>query len=64
MKTTLVGGEPVPALLDYSATHGSDLIATGTQGVAAHGPCMTGSVSTALLRGAPAAVLIAPPPAS
>ena len=61
VESVVLEGEPVAALLGYAATHACDLVASGTQGVAAHGPCLTGSVSTALLRGSTATVLVAPP---
>ncbi|HEX6058838.1 MAG TPA: universal stress protein [Gemmatimonadaceae bacterium] len=63
VESVVLEGDPVSALLEYAAKHGCDLIASGTQGVAAHGPCLTGSVSTALLRGSPVAMLVAPPTA-
>ncbi len=61
IETVLLRGEPAPALLDLAASRGCDLIAAGTQGAPALDRHLTGSVSTALLRGARCAVLIAPP---
>lgn len=61
VRTVLLEGEPVPALLDHAARNGCDLVASGTQGADARGPCLTGSVSTALLRGTSGAMLVAPP---
>lgn len=53
--------DPAMALLERAQRDSSDLIATGTQGNTALDRHLTGSVSTALLRGAPCTVLIAPP---
>jgi nucleotide-binding universal stress UspA family protein len=61
IETVLLRGEPAPALLDLASNSQCDLIAAGTQGVSALDRQFTGSVSTALLRGARCAVLIAPP---
>ena len=59
----LRGGDPATALLDHVRAGDFDLIATGTQGETPLDRHLTGSVSTALLRGARCAMLIAPPPA-
>lgn len=59
----LRGGDPAAALHAHIRAGAFDLIATGTQGQTALDRHLTGSVSTALLRGARCAVLIAPPPA-
>jgi nucleotide-binding universal stress UspA family protein len=68
VETVLLTGEPAPVLLERAVRGAYDLIACGTQGVAqAMSPRerhVTGSVSTALLRGAGCAVLIAPPAAT
>ncbi len=53
-------GDTSAALLERAREHDFDLIATGTQGHTALDRHLTGSVSTALLRGARCAVLIAP----
>jgi nucleotide-binding universal stress UspA family protein len=53
--------DPAVALLERAQRDSSDLIATGTQGHTALDRHLTGSVSTALLRGARCVVLIAPP---
>ncbi|MGQ0713700.1 MAG: universal stress protein [Gemmatimonadaceae bacterium] len=58
----LRGADPAAILLDYARAGDFDLIATGSQGEGAVDRHMTGSVSTALLRGARGAVLIAPAP--
>lgn len=60
VETVLLHGDPAPALLDHATAHACDLVATGTQSVPASGQRATGSVSTALLRGARAIVLLAP----
>jgi nucleotide-binding universal stress UspA family protein len=62
VETVVLRGEPAAALLDHARRSDFDLIATGTQGETALDRHLTGSVSTALLRGARCAVLIAPPP--
>jgi nucleotide-binding universal stress UspA family protein len=62
VETALLRGEPAPALLDFAAAGAYDLIVAGTQGVAALDQHALGSTSTALLRGAACAVLIAPTP--
>jgi nucleotide-binding universal stress UspA family protein len=49
-------------VLDHASRGDVDLIATGTQGRMAPERHLTGSVSTAILRGARCPVLIAPPP--
>jgi nucleotide-binding universal stress UspA family protein len=61
VETVLLHGDPAPALLSHAERAGCDLIATGTQSMPESGPRLTGSVSTALLRGARVAVLLAPP---
>jgi nucleotide-binding universal stress UspA family protein len=62
VETLFLRGDAAVALLDH-ARHGDfDLVATGTQGRTALDRHLTASVSTALLRGAECAVLIAPPP--
>ena len=58
----LRGGDPATVLLGHVRAGDFDLIATGTQGQTPLDLHLTGSVSTALLRGARCAVLIAPPP--
>jgi nucleotide-binding universal stress UspA family protein len=58
----LRGADPAAALLAHVRAGDFDLVATGTQGETALDRHLTGSVSTALLRGARCAVLIAPPP--
>jgi nucleotide-binding universal stress UspA family protein len=58
----LRGGDPATVLLGHVRAGDFDLIATGTQGQTPRDRHLTGSVSTALLRGARCAVLIAPPP--
>jgi nucleotide-binding universal stress UspA family protein len=60
--TVLLRGEPAAALLDHASRGDFDLVATGTQGQTELERHLTGSVSTAVLRGARCAVLIAPPP--
>jgi nucleotide-binding universal stress UspA family protein len=60
IETVLLGGEPATALLEYAALHESELIASGAQSASTRGGRFTGSVSAALLRGARAAVLLAP----
>ena len=62
VETVLLRGEIVAALLDYARRADVDLIATGTQGETELERHRTGSVSTAVLRGAQCLVLIAPPP--
>jgi len=55
------GGDDIAnALLEHARQHDLDLIATGTQAHTALDRHLTGSVSTALLRGAQCAVLMAP----
>ncbi|HEU4566039.1 MAG TPA: universal stress protein [Gemmatimonadaceae bacterium] len=61
IETVLLKGEAAPAVLDFAASRDYELIACGTQGESALDRHFTGSVSTALLRGAPRGVLIAPP---
>jgi nucleotide-binding universal stress UspA family protein len=61
IETVVLRGDPAEALLDHARRGDFDLIATGTQGETALDRHLTGSVSTALLRGARCAVLIAPP---
>jgi nucleotide-binding universal stress UspA family protein len=60
----LRGADPAAAILDRARTGNFDLIATGTQGQTILDRHLTGSVSTALLRGARCSVLIAPVPES
>ena len=62
VETLLLRGETGAALLEYSSRADVDLVATGTQGETELERHRTGSVSTAVLRGAPCLVLIAPPP--
>jgi nucleotide-binding universal stress UspA family protein len=62
VETVLLRGEPAATLVDYSSRGDFDFVATGTQGETELERHRTGSVSTAVLRGARCAVLIAPPP--
>jgi nucleotide-binding universal stress UspA family protein len=54
------GDDTAEALLEHARQHDFDLIATGTQAHTALDRHLTGSVSTALLRGAQCAVLMSP----
>jgi len=54
------GDDTAEALLEHARQHDCDLIATGTQAHTALDRHLTGSVSTALLRGAKCAVLMSP----
>jgi nucleotide-binding universal stress UspA family protein len=63
VETVLLRGEPAATLLDHLSRGDFDLIATGAQGQTELERHLTGSVSTAVLRGARCPVLIAPPPA-
>jgi nucleotide-binding universal stress UspA family protein len=60
IESVLLKGDPVPALLEYAARRACELIASGAQSASDIGDPFTGSVSTALLRGARCCVLIAP----
>jgi nucleotide-binding universal stress UspA family protein len=62
IETLLLRGDPAAALLNHLSRGDFDLVATGAQGQTELERHLTGSVSTALLRGARCAVLIAPPP--
>lgn len=57
-------GEPVPALLQRVRDAGAELLAAGSHGHGFFTRMLLGSTSTRLLRGAPCAVLIAPPRAA
>ena len=59
----LRGDDPAPALLEFARKGKFDLVASGIQGAWGLEPHFTGSVSTALLRGAACNTLIAPPQA-
>jgi nucleotide-binding universal stress UspA family protein len=61
VETILLRGDPAAMVLDHASRGDFDLIAIGTQGQMAAERHLTGSVSTAVLRGARCAVLIAPP---
>ena len=61
--TVLLRGEPAPAILEYAATHRTDLIALGTRRLRVHDMVPLGSVSMAVLRGSRCAVLLARPSA-
>jgi nucleotide-binding universal stress UspA family protein len=62
VKTVFLRGDAAAAVLDLARRGAFDLIATGTQSQKALDRQLSASVSTALLRGARCAVLIAPPP--
>ena len=62
VETVLLRGDAAAMVLDHASRGDFDLIATGTQGQTSLERHLTGSVSTAVLRGARCAVLIAPPP--
>jgi nucleotide-binding universal stress UspA family protein len=62
VETMLLRGDPAATVLDHASRDDVDLIAAGTQGRVALERHLTGSVSTAILRGARCPVLIAPPP--
>jgi nucleotide-binding universal stress UspA family protein len=62
VETVVLRGDPAEALLDHARAGAFDLVATGTHGETTLEHRLTGGVSTALLRGARCAVLIAPPP--
>src|SRR5688500_5664899 len=57
-ETILLRGDPAPTVLDHASRGDFDLIATGTQGQTGLERHLTGSVSTAVLRGARCAVQI------
>jgi nucleotide-binding universal stress UspA family protein len=54
-------GEPFEQLLGLAGRLNVDVIAAGSQGYGFLGRLLMGSVSTRLIRGAPCAVLVAPP---
>lgn len=54
------GGAPAGAILRYAETVGAELLATGTRGLHPTRIRRTGSVATALVRGAQCSVLIVP----
>ena len=60
----LRGDDPGPALLEFARKGKFDLVASGMQGAWGADRHLTGSVSTALLRGAACTTLIAPSQAS
>lgn len=60
----LRGDDSARALLEFARKGKFDLVASGMQGARGLDPHFTGSVSTALLRGATCATLITPPQAS
>lgn len=62
VETVLLHGDPAGTVLRLAQEGGFDLVSTGTQGQTSLDRHLTGSVSTAILRGAPCPVLIAPPP--
>jgi nucleotide-binding universal stress UspA family protein len=64
VETVVLRGEVAPTLLAFAREGAHDLIVAGTQGITPLDRHLVGSVSTALLRGAPGMVLIAPTPAS
>ena len=65
VETELIrGDDPVRALLEFARKGKFDLVASGMQGAWGLDPHFTGSVSTALLRGAACTTLTAPPQAS
>ena len=59
--TLLLRGEPAPVILRHAVQHRNDLIAIGTRRIPAGDTMPLGSVATAVLRGAHAAVLLARP---
>lgn len=60
LDTTILRGDPVGALLRYVEEHDIDLIACGRRRHSLFERVLVGSVSTALIRGAPCCVLVAP----
>lgn len=60
--SVVLRGDAAAMLLEYAQRAAVDLIAVGTHGQSPVGRQLIGSASTALLRGAPRAVLVAPPP--
>ena len=62
VETTIVRGDPATSLMKLASRGRFDLIAVGSRSAPWPDADLTGSVSTALLRGATCTVLIAPPP--
>jgi nucleotide-binding universal stress UspA family protein len=57
----LVAGDPTEQILSLRERTGAGLVAVGSHGLGFFGRIALGSVSTGIIRGAPCAVLVAPP---